>query len=68
MARMPYIAYLPEKGNLKELAEEVGSTEMAQGFINAVEEMKKNKDKPAYKKLNEIHDKAVKIGEDEIES
>ena len=30
--------------------------------------MKKNKDKPAYKKLNEIHDKAVKIGEDEIES
>jgi len=68
MARMPYIAYLAEKGNLKELAEEVGSTEMAQGFINAVEEMKKNKDKPAYKKLNEIHDKAVKIGEDEIES
>ena len=65
---MPYIAYLAEKGNLKELAEEVGSTEMAQGFINAVEEMKKNKDKPAYKKLNEIHDKAVKIGEDEIES
>ena len=68
MARMPYIAYLAEKGNLKELAEEVGSTEMAQGFINAVEEMKKNKDKPAYKKPNEIHDKAVKIGEDEIES
>ena len=68
MARMPYIAYLAEKGNLKELAEEVGSTEMAQGFINAVEEMKKNKDKPAYKKLNEMHDKAVKIGEDEIES
>ena len=68
MARLPYIAYLAEKGNLKELAEEVGSTEMAQGFINAVEEMKKNKDKPAYKKLNEIHDKAVKIGEDEIES
>ena len=68
MARMPYIAYLAEKGNLKELAEEVGSTEMAQGFINAVEEMKKNKDNPAYKKLNEIHDKAVKIGEDEIES
>ena len=68
MARMPYIAYLAEKGNLKELTEEVGSTEMAQGFINAVEEMKKNKDKPAYKKLNEIHDKAVKIGEDEIES
>ena len=68
MSRMPYIAYLAEKGNLKELAEEGGSTEMAQGFINAVEEMKKNKDKPAYKKLNEIHDKAVKIGEDEIES
>ena len=68
MARMPYIAYLAEKGNLKELSEEVGSTEMAQGFINAGEDMKKNKDKPAYKKLNEIHDKAVKIGEDEIES
>ena len=44
MARMPYIAYLAEKANLKELAEEGGSTEMAQGVINAVEEMKKNKD------------------------
>ena len=36
MTRMPYISYLAENGNLKELTEEVGSYEVAKGFIDAV--------------------------------
>jgi hypothetical protein len=60
MTRMPYIAKLAEEGNLKKLTEEVGSVEVAQGFIDAVKEMRKQKDKPAYKKLNELQTKMVK--------
>jgi len=62
MSRIPYIAYLAEKGDLKELTEEVGSYEVAKGFIDAVEQMRDNKDNPAYKKLNEIQDRMVKVG------
>lgn len=62
MSRMPWIAYLAENGMLKELTEEVGSTQVAQGFIKAVEEIRENKDNPAYKNLNKIQDRAVKIG------
>ena len=62
MSKMPYIAYLAENGMLKELTEEVGSTQIAQGFINAVEEIRENANNPAYKNLNKIQDKAVNIG------
>jgi|TARA_R100001530_G_scaffold9539_3_gene9619 hypothetical protein len=62
MSKMPYIAYLAENGMLKELTEEVGSTQVAQGFINAVEEIRENANNPAYKNLNKIQDKAVNIG------
>ena len=59
MSRMPYIAKLSEDKNLKELTEEVGSVEVAQGFIDAVKEMRKQKDNPAFKKLNEIQTKMI---------
>ena len=56
MSRMPWIAKLAEDGNLKELSEELGSIELAEGFIEAAKTIRDNKDKPEYKKLNEIHD------------
>jgi len=68
MSRMPYIAKLAEEGNLKELTEEVGSVEVAQGFIDAVKEMRKQKDKPAYKKLNKLQTKMVKDATRKINS
>ena len=60
MGKMSYIAYLANKGNLKELTEEVGSYEMAKGFIEAAETIKENKDKPAYKNLNKLQKEMVK--------
>ena len=55
VSRMPWIAKLAEDENLKELTEELGDEQMAQGFIDAHKEMINKKDDPAYKKLNEIH-------------
>ena len=60
MGKMSWIAKLAEEGNLKELIEEVGSIEIAQGFIDAVKTIRKNKDNPAYNKLNEIQTKMIK--------
>ena len=60
MSRMPYIAKLAEEENLKELTEEVGSVEVAQGFIDAVKEIRKQKDNHAYKTLNKLQTKMVK--------
>ena len=54
MSKMPYISWLCENNKKKELIEEVG-IEMAEEFIEAHRKMRKNKDNPAYKKLNEIH-------------
>ena len=66
MGRMSWIAKLAEEGNLKDLTEEVGSVEVAQGFIDAVTEMRKKKDNPAYDKLNEIQTEIVKDATDKI--
>ena len=60
MGRMSWIAKLAEEGNIKELTEEVGSAEVAQGFIDAVTEIRKKKNNPAYNKLNEIQTEMVK--------
>jgi len=59
MGRMSYIAKLAEDGNLKELTEEVSSVEVAQGFIDAVQEIRLQKNNPAFKKLNEIQTKMI---------
>ena len=68
MARMPYIAYLAENEMEKELIEEVGDVHIAKGFIEAAREIREKRDEPAYKNLNKIHQKAVKIGEKEANS
>ena len=57
---MSYIAYLADKGNLKELTEEGGSYEVAKGFIEAAEKIEENKDKPAYKNLSKLQKEMVK--------
>jgi len=59
MGKMSYISYLCESGNKKELAEEVG-IEMADEFMKAHNKMRKNRDNPAYQKLNDIHDEMQK--------
>ena len=50
MSKMPYIAKLAEEGNLKELIEEVGSEDVAQGFIDAVKEKVGAEPYPEYDK------------------
>tara|TARA_R100000781_G_scaffold109827_1_gene74955 strand:+ start:163 stop:375 length:213 start_codon:yes stop_codon:yes gene_type:complete len=59
MSKMSWISYLCENGKKKELIEEVGQ-ELAEGFLEAHNQMRKNKDNPAYEKLNEIHDEMQK--------
>ncbi len=59
MSKMSWISYLCENGKKKELIEEVGQ-ELAEGFLEAHNQMRKNKNNPAYEKLNEIHDEMQK--------
>jgi len=59
MSKMSWISYLCETGNKKELINEVGK-ELAEGFLKAHNQMRENKDNPAYNKLNEIHDEMQK--------
>ena len=40
MGKMGYIHYLCENNDRKELIEELGSTEMADGFLQAHQEMR----------------------------
>ena len=59
MSKMSWISYLCESGNTKELIEEVGE-ELANQFLHAHNQMRDNRDNPAYDKLNEIHDEMQK--------
>ena len=59
MSKMSWISYLCETGNKKELIEEVG-IELAEGFLEAHNKMRENKNNPAYYKLNQIHDEMQK--------
>ncbi len=56
MSKMSWISYLCESGNKKQLVEEIGE-ELANQFLHAHNQMRKNRDNPAYDKLNKIHDK-----------
>ena len=66
MGKMGYIHYLCEADNRKELIEELGSIEMADGFLRAHKEIRLKKDSNAFSKLNEIVDKSIKIVEKDI--
>ena len=69
MGKMSWIAYLAENEKREELMEEVGviasacgktTAEIADGFIEAVKTIEKNKEKPAYKKLSKIQKDMIK--------
>jgi hypothetical protein len=64
MGKMSWISYLCESGNEKELIEFVGKG-LATEFLKAHNQMRDNKDNPAYDKLNEIHDEMQKEVKDE---
>ncbi len=66
MSKMGYIHYLCEEGNRKELIEELGSVEMADGFLQAHKEIRSKQDSNAFGKLNEIVDESIKIVEEDI--
>jgi len=60
MGKMSYIHYLCEKENLEELTEEVGSSIIAQQFIEAHRVMRENRESKAFKNLNRIADEGLK--------
>tara|TARA_R100000656_G_scaffold60656_3_gene47003 strand:- start:2165 stop:2377 length:213 start_codon:yes stop_codon:yes gene_type:complete len=60
VGKMSYIHYLCENNNKKELIEELGSIQMAEGFLEAHKEMRNKKYNKAFGKLNEIVDNSIK--------
>ena len=67
MGKMGYIAYLAENDMRDELIEEVGSSVMADGFIEAVKIIKDNKEHKSYKVLNKLQEENYKEGEKHAE-
>ena len=59
MGKMSYIHHLCETDNKKELIEELGSTRMAEGFLEAHKEMRDKADTVAFGKLNELVDNSL---------
>ena len=60
MGKMSYIHHLCETNNKKELIEELGSTEMADGFLEAHKQMRNKKHNKAFAVMNKIVDKSIK--------
>ena len=59
MGRMSYIHHLCETDNKKGLIEELGSTRMAEGFLEAHKEMRNARETVTFGKLNEIVDNSI---------
>ena len=59
MGKMGYIAYLAENDMRDELISEVGSTRIADGFINAATQIRNNKESESYKVLNKLQQQHV---------
>tara|TARA_R110002012_G_scaffold320710_1_gene545083 strand:- start:274 stop:528 length:255 start_codon:yes stop_codon:yes gene_type:complete len=59
MGRMSYIHHLCETDNKKGLIEELGSTRMAEGFLEAHREMRGQMGSVTFGKLNEIVDDSI---------
>ena len=66
MGKMGYIHYLCENDDRKGLIEELGNTEMADGFLQAHKEMRLQTNNKAFDKLNEIVDESVKEVEQDV--
>ena len=56
---MSYIHHLCETNNKKALIEELGSTQMADGFLEAHKEMRDKRESVTFGKLNELVDKSI---------
>ena len=67
MGKMGYIHHLCETNNRKELIEEVGNIEMADGFLQAHKEMRSKTDDRAYNSLNKLVDKSIEEAEKDID-
>ena len=67
MSKMGYIAYLAENNMRDELVEEVGSSSIADGFIEAAKQIEENKEKEAYKVLYKLQQQHIEEGEKEYE-
>lgn len=67
MSKIAYISYLAENKLRDELIEEVGSISIADGFIEAAEQIEKNKEKESYKVLYNLQQNHIKEGEKEYE-
>jgi adenine-specific DNA methylase len=60
MSKMSWISHLCETNNRKELIEELGNTEIADGFLSAHKEMRDKKYDKAFEELNKIHNEMQK--------
>ena len=67
MGKMGYIAYLAENNMRDELISEVGSSRVADGFIEAATQIRENKERESYKVLNKLQQQHVEDGEKEHE-
>lgn len=60
MSTMSYIHYLCETNNKKELISELGSIQMAEGYLDAHKEMRENQENKVFNGLNKIVDSSIK--------
>ena len=59
MGKMGYIAYLAENNMKEELIAELGSSRIADGFIEAANQIRENKENEAYKALNKLQQQHI---------
>ena len=67
MSKMGYIAYLAENNMRDELVDEVGSSRIADGFIEAAKQIEEKKENKSYKVLHKLQKQNVEEGENEHE-
>lgn len=67
MGKMGYIAYLAENNMREELIAELGSSRVADGFIEAANQIRENKESEAYKVLNKLQQQHAEEGKEEHE-
>ena len=59
MGKMSYIHYLCEKEDRNKLLEELGNEEIVDSFLEAHKNVRNNKNKEPYRKLNSMINKSI---------
>jgi hypothetical protein len=67
MGKMGYIAYLAENNMREELIAELGSSRIADGFIEAANQIRENRESESYKVLNKLQQQHAEEGKEEHE-